>query len=106
MSDHDERFAEFVRSRAPSLYRYAYLLAGSTADADDLVQEALIRLRGAWPRLRNADDPVRYARTTVARLHVSVWRRHRREAVVRELPDAAVDEPGYPPAGRSAMAKQ
>lgn len=96
----DEQFAEFVRSRSPALYRYAYLLTGSAHDADDLVQEALIRLRGAWGRVRRQDDPIGYTRTTMARLHVSIWRRRRRESTVATVPDTPVDEQGYERAAR------
>jgi len=91
----DEQFVEFVRSRSPALYRYAYLLIGNAHDADDLVQEALIRLRGAWGRVHRKDDPIGYTRTTIARLHVSVWRRRHRESVVATVPDTAVDEDGF-----------
>lgn len=96
----DEHFAEFVRSRSPALYRYAYLLTGNSHDAGDLVQEALIRVRGAWGRIRRQDDPIGYTRTTMARLHVSIWRRRRRESTVATLPDTPVDEPGYAQAAR------
>jgi RNA polymerase sigma-70 factor (sigma-E family) len=101
MSD-DEEFAEFVRARSAGLYRYAYLLTGSPHDADDLVQEALVRLRGAWGRVRRRDDPTGYTRTTIARLHVSFWRRRRRESVVAEIPEQSGDDPGYAAADRRA----
>jgi RNA polymerase sigma-70 factor (sigma-E family) len=102
----DEKFAEFVRSRSPALYRYAYLLTGNPHDADDLVQEALIRLRGAWTRVRQQDDPIGYTRTTIARLHVSFWRRRRRESTVAVVPDTATDEPGFGNADRRAAILQ
>jgi RNA polymerase sigma-70 factor (sigma-E family) len=102
----DEAFVDFVRSRSAALYRYAYLLAGNSHDADDLVQEALIRLRGAWPRVHRRDDPTGYARTTIARLHISAWRRRRRESVVAQMPDVASDDPGFAAAvRRSALAQ-
>ena len=83
-------FADFVRDRGPALYRYGYLLTGSHHDADDLVQEALIRVRAKWARLR-VDDPVGYVRTTMARLHVSWWRR-RRETPSAVLPEEPIDD--------------
>lgn len=101
MTDDDE-FAEFVRSRSPALHRYAYLLTGNSYDADDLVQEALIRLRGAWARIQRRDDPTGYTRTTIARLYVSFWRRRRHESIVSDLPDAAADDPGIAKAIRRA----
>ncbi|GAA1375212.1 SigE family RNA polymerase sigma factor [Catellatospora chokoriensis] len=93
MSD-ETAFADFVRQRGAALYRYGYLLTGSHHDADDLVQEALIRLRGKWQRL-HTDDPIGYVRTTMARLHVSFWRRRKnRERPAASLPEVAVDDPG------------
>jgi RNA polymerase sigma-70 factor (sigma-E family) len=87
-------FADFVRNRATSLYRYGYLLTGNTHDADDLVQEALIKLRGAWSRVANQDDPVGYVRTTMARLHISAWRRKKREFLSPSVPDSAHNDSG------------
>ena len=83
----DRLFADFVRNRGAALYRYGYLLTGNHHDADDLVQEALIKVRTRWERVVRQDDPTGYVRTTMARLHVSWWRRRR-----RELPSAALPE--------------
>jgi RNA polymerase sigma-70 factor (sigma-E family) len=93
----ESAFESFVRDRGPALHRYGYVLTGSAHDADDLVQEALIRLRGAWTRVERQNDPTGFVRTTMARLHISSWRRRRREwltAIVpdRALPDVAPDQ--------------
>jgi RNA polymerase sigma-70 factor (sigma-E family) len=90
----EQAFADFVRHRAATLYRYGYVLAGNHHDADDLVQEALIRLRAHWWRLARNDDPVGYVRTTMARLHISAWRRRRREKPTSDVPDRAGNDPG------------
>ncbi|NUW40094.1 SigE family RNA polymerase sigma factor [Nonomuraea rhodomycinica] len=83
----DTRFAEFVAERGDALLRYGYMLAGNPHDAADLTQEALLKLRGAWPRLRHKDSPESYARTTMARLHIATWRLRRRELLAWELPE-------------------
>ncbi|WP_342743466.1 sigma factor [Nonomuraea wenchangensis] len=57
-----------------ALLRYGYVLTGNRHDAADLVQEALVRLCGAWARVRRKDSPHSYVRTTMARLHISVYR--------------------------------
>ena len=60
-------FEEFVTTRAQSLLRYGYVLTGNPDDAADLLQEGLVRLRSAWPRVLNKSDPEGYVRTTMAR---------------------------------------
>ena len=75
-------FTDFVAARGSALYRYGYVLTGNAEDAADLTQEALMRLGDAWPKIRKKDDPEGYVRTTMARLHISVWRRLRRERLV------------------------
>ncbi|NRQ38115.1 SigE family RNA polymerase sigma factor [Nonomuraea sp. NN258] len=83
----DPRFAEFVAERADALLRYGYVLSGNPHDAADLTQEALIRLHRAWPRVRRKQDPESYTRMIMARLHIGVWRRRRREHLAWDLPE-------------------
>jgi RNA polymerase sigma-70 factor (sigma-E family) len=77
--DDEPGFDRFVAEQGDALLRYGYVLTGNPHDAADLVQEALLRVRAAWPRVRRKDNPQSYARTTMARLHVSIWRRRKRE---------------------------
>jgi len=92
--DTEEGFEAFVRARATGLLRYGYALTGSQHDAADLVQEALARLGTAWPRVQRKDDPEGYVRVTIARLHVSWWRRRRRERLVDRVPERSYADPG------------
>ncbi|WP_067181269.1 SigE family RNA polymerase sigma factor [Microtetraspora niveoalba] len=87
--DDDSRFADFVAARADALLRYGYVLSGDPHDAADLTQEALLRLHRAWSRVCGKDNPESYTRRIMARLHISVWRRRRRERLFWELPDQA-----------------
>jgi RNA polymerase sigma-70 factor (sigma-E family) len=80
-------FEEFVGARADALMRYAYVLTGNPDDAADLLQESLVRVRAAWHGVVNKHEPEGYVRTTMARLHISVWRNRRRERLVSEPPD-------------------
>ncbi len=93
MDDADPAFEEYVQARWTSLVRYGYVLTGNSHDAADLAQEALARLGSAWPRVVRRDSPDAYVRTTMARLHVSRWRRLRRERLVPEVPDRAAGDP-------------
>jgi RNA polymerase sigma-70 factor (sigma-E family) len=94
MKDADRAFEDFVRARSPALVRYGYVLTGNPHDAADLAQEALARLGSAWSRVRRRDDPEGYVRTTMARLHISRWRRLRRERLVGDPPDHGYADPG------------
>lgn len=72
----DERgFEEFLLARRQALLRTAFLLAGSPADAEDLVQAALIKCVPKWTRI--ADRPEPYVRQVLARESISRWRTRR-----------------------------
>ncbi|MBO3745180.1 SigE family RNA polymerase sigma factor [Streptosporangiaceae bacterium NEAU-GS5] len=83
---------EFVRVRGTELRRYGFVLTGDLDEGNDLVQEALIRLSDAWPRVRSKDDPEGFVRVTMVRLHISRWRRRRRERLVAVVPDTAISD--------------
>lgn len=53
-------------------------MCGNRSDADDLVQEALLRVGLRWKRVTSRGDPLPYVRGVIARLHISTWRRARR----------------------------
>jgi RNA polymerase sigma-70 factor (sigma-E family) len=73
-------FDEFVRSRAGSLGRLAYLLTGDRHHAEDLLQTALARAAGHWERL---EDPEAYVRRVLYTQAVSRWRGLRRRPAER-----------------------
>lgn len=88
-------FDDWVALRGPALLRLAYTLTGNTADAEDVVQEALARALPRWERITRADDVDAYVRRMVVNAHTSWWRRwKRRESPVAELRDSVVDAPG------------
>lgn len=89
--DETASFEEFVASRAAALMRYGYVLTGNPHDAADLMQEALLRVRTAWERLGAVRAAEAYVRTTMARLHISTWRRLRRERLVAAVPERTAD---------------
>lgn len=80
MRDEDEReFAAYVAARLPALLHFGYALSGNRDTAADLVQEAFVRLAPRWNRVRDGGDVEPYVRQTMVRLHISWWRRTRRE---------------------------
>jgi RNA polymerase sigma-70 factor (sigma-E family) len=79
VEDRDADFTGFVRARQAYLVRFAWLVSGSYAAAEDLVQDALSHAYARWDRL---DDPEAYVRTAIVRRNVSVWRKVRREVLL------------------------
>jgi len=84
-------FDTFARARTAGLLRFGYVLTGDRDRAADLVQDALERALVAWPRIVNRDDPEAYVRRIMVNRHVSIWRRTRRERLVAETPDTALE---------------
>ena len=79
-------FDEWVAARGDALLRFAFVLTGNRADAEDAVQDALSRALPRWDRIRQADDPDAYVRRMVVNAHTSWWRRfRRRESPVEEV---------------------
>jgi RNA polymerase sigma-70 factor (sigma-E family) len=73
------RLGDLYRAHAPDAVRLAYLLTGERGLAEDLVQEAFVRLFGRFRDLRNPDAFGTYLRTTVVNLARSQFRRRRVE---------------------------
>lgn len=93
MRDADrESFEDWAFVAQRRLLRAAYLLTGDLARAEDLVQEALIKVAMRWEQLAH-EHPDAWARRVVYRDHVSWWRRHRRELRVGEVPERPVAGP-------------
>jgi len=69
-------FTEWAAGAQRRLLRSAYLLTGDLHRAQDLVQEALVKVALRWPRLRDG-NPTAYARTIIVRDNISWWRRDR-----------------------------
>jgi RNA polymerase sigma-70 factor (sigma-E family) len=95
-SDEDE-FGRLVVARSHALRRTAYLMCGDWHEAEDLVQQAFIKLHAAWGRVRRRDDIDAYLRKTLVRTCIDEKRRARwrREQASDALPDTA-RAPGEP----------
>lgn len=72
----EAEFTEWAVGHQRQLLRSAYLLTGDSYRAQDLVQEALVKVAMRWGRLRN-QNPTAYARTIVVRDNISWWRKRR-----------------------------
>ena len=61
-------FDRFVAEHANALLRTAYLMVGDLHEAEDVVQETLLKLASRWPRVRRMDNPAGYARRILVNL--------------------------------------
>jgi RNA polymerase sigma-70 factor (sigma-E family) len=88
---YDAAYVEFAEAALPQLTRMAYLVCADWHRADDVAQQALVKLYVAWPRLRRQDRLMPYARRTVLRTLIDEARRPwRREVSSDDPPSAAV----------------
>lgn len=90
-------FEEYAGAAWPSLYRYAYLLAGNHPDAEDLAQQTLLKAYRSWSRIKAADSPPAYLRTMLTNTFLSQRRPMGRRL---ELLTDAPPEPALSPSAR------
>ena len=81
---HDADFTEYVAARQGQMLRFAYLLTGQRAEAEDLLQTAFAKLYLAWWKVDVESSRDAYVRTILVRENASTWRRlwRRREQSV------------------------
>jgi RNA polymerase sigma factor (sigma-70 family) len=72
----DEELEMLVRAHEAALLRLAYLLCRDSARAEDLVQDAFLRVLGRWRSAGVPDQPFAYARKVVINEYLA-WRRLR-----------------------------
>ena len=89
---HDPREAvdDLFRQHADGLVRFALMLVGDQATAEDVVQEAFLGLYRAWDRVRDPDAVLGYLRTAVVNGARSVHRRRGRARRLRVPHDPPV----------------
>lgn len=67
-------FDEYASTAWQALYRYAYLLAGNHADAEDIAQQTLIKAHRSWSRVTGSDSPAAYLRRMLTNTYLSAKR--------------------------------
>jgi len=91
----DEDFRGWAVASRPALRRTAFLLSGDWFLADDLVQETLVRMYTAWPRVGRRDGVTHYSRRVLVNLHLDHRRRpSRRERPTDDVPDRPAVQDG------------
>ena len=89
---------DFVASRGTALLRFAFLVCGHRATAEDLVQTVLGRAYPRWGRIATLERPEAYLKTMLVREHLR-WLR-RLSSGETPVPTAALDAPVVPEVGR------
>ena len=82
----EQAFTAFVRDRGDRLLRYAHLLTADRAEAEDVLQVALIRVAGHWSK--PLDAPEAYVRAAILN---TIRDRSRRRHLVPVPSDAGDD---------------
>jgi RNA polymerase sigma-70 factor, ECF subfamily len=85
-------FEELFLDAHDRLYRALYFITGSSADAEDLMQEAFLKLWEQWDRIDRIDDPVAYLFRS-AMNGVRMRMRRARIAARRLVPIASARDP-------------
>jgi RNA polymerase sigma-70 factor (sigma-E family) len=96
-AEREASYVEFVTGRRDHFRRIAYALCGDWHRADDLLQQALVKLYVAWPRVRRDGGEEAYLRRILVRANIDESRRPwRREHATETLPDRAIPAaPGF-----------
>ncbi|MSR58338.1 MAG: RNA polymerase sigma factor [Planctomycetaceae bacterium] len=90
--DHRARkLSELVAQHYELLYRYAYRLTGSEADADDLTQQAFLTAQVKWDQLRDENCARSWLFTIVRNAYLKQLR------LPSCLPSSALDQVAEPP---------
>ena len=78
-------FEAWARANGAQLRRAALLLTGNAHDADELVQDAMMRVYAKWPRIRDMENRDGYARRVLVNRHLSLGRRLQRLMVRQDM---------------------
>ena len=100
-----DRLAEAYTRNAPGALRLAYFLTGDPEMAEDLLQDAFVRVFARMRHLNPIDDLDGYLRKTMVNLFTSTLRRKRLERawLARERRDVAGHAPAHDPGDRDEM---
>ena len=103
----NETHEELLEELRPTAFAIGYRMLGSVAEAEDVVQEALLRLHAALERGERIESPRAYLATVATRLSIDQLRsaRVRRETYVGEwLPEPLVSDSETDPARQAELA--
>ena len=96
-------FASQVEERLSDLRRYARRLTGNAADAEDLVQDCLLRALTNWHRFEPGTNLRAWLFTVMRNLHLNSFRRPSRHEMSMPIDELAEAGPVRPPAQEAAV---
>lgn len=80
-------FEEFAETRLAAVLRFAAVLTGDRALAEDVVQEVLIRAHARWRKIGRLDRPESYIRKMIVNEFISAKRRNWRFVFTASAPE-------------------
>jgi RNA polymerase sigma-70 factor (sigma-E family) len=102
MNRHD--FDRFVADSSNGLLRTAYLIVGDLHEAEDLVQETLLKVARRWPKVSRMAKPAAYARRVLVNLALREGpSRSRREAELSKTDPTEMAAPATPLDGHDEL---
>ncbi|MCR6689135.1 sigma-70 family RNA polymerase sigma factor [Cellulomonas sp.] len=90
---------ELVRDRGRALVGHAYLLTGDLREAEDLVQDALVKVFSGRRPAAEVESAEAYVRRAIHTLYIDGFRRRRHWATIRHLHAAPDTSPSDGPDG-------
>src|SRR3954471_7074319 len=98
--------SELLEDLRPRAFAIAYRMLGSVSEAEDIVQEALLRVHSVIERGEELSSPRAYVGTVVTRLAIDELRsaRARRESYVGEWLPEPIAAPEEDPATQAEQA--
>lgn len=86
-------FSQYVESRGAALLRIAQSLTKNHADAEDLLQAALVKTFFAWGRISSPKARDGYVRRAMVNTQISEWRRSRLDVYPTDIiPEQQIDD--------------
>jgi len=86
----DARYTRLVEEHGTSLLHLAIMMTGNRHDAEDVVQDVLIKVASAWP----VSQPVAYLKKSVANRAIDLIRK-RHDVLTDQVPDIAYTDVGF-----------
>jgi len=77
MDNDTDAVAELYAAVCPGLIGYLTVLGGNRADAEEIAQEAFVRLLESWRKVSEYDDPRAWLRQVATRMLISRARRRK-----------------------------